>query len=55
MTWLIYSRFAVALVLFYSWVPFVALPIYAVLENMDRRLLEAAQDLGAGGLRPSCG
>ena len=31
--------------------PFVALPIYVVLENMDRRLLEAAQDLGAGRLR----
>ena len=49
--WLIYCWFAVALVLFYSWVPFVALPIYVVLENMDRRLLEAAQDLGAGRLR----
>jgi spermidine/putrescine transport system permease protein len=45
--WLIYSNFAVALVLFYSWIPFVALPIFAVLENMDRRLLEAAEDLGA--------
>jgi spermidine/putrescine transport system permease protein len=50
-TWLIYSWFAVGLVLFYSWVPFVALPIYVVLENMDTRLLEAAQDLGAGRLR----
>jgi len=47
-SWLIYSWFAVALVLFYSWVPFVALPIYVVLENMDHRLLEAALDLGAG-------
>lgn len=45
--WLIYSNFAVVLVLFYSWIPFVALPMFAVLENMDRRLLEAAQDLGA--------
>ena len=27
-SWLIYSCFAVGLVLFYSWVPFVALPIY---------------------------
>jgi spermidine/putrescine transport system permease protein len=50
-TWLIYSWFSVALVLFYTWVPFVALPIYVVLENMDTRLLEAAQDLGAGRLR----
>ncbi len=45
--WLIYSNFAVALVLFYSWIPFVALPIFVVLENMDRRLLEASEDLGA--------
>ena len=46
-SWLIYSTFSVSLVLFYSWIPFVALPIFAVLENMDHRLLEAAQDLGA--------
>jgi spermidine/putrescine transport system permease protein len=45
--WLIYSNFSVTLVLFYSWIPFVALPIFVVLENMDRRLLEAAEDLGA--------
>ena len=50
-SWLIYSWFSVALVLFYTWVPFVALPIYVVLENMDTRLLEAAQDLGAGRLK----
>src|SRR5581483_11131446 len=49
-SWLIYSWFSVALVLFYSWVPFVALPIYVVLENLDTRLLEAAQDLGGGRL-----
>ena len=46
-SWLIYSTFSVSLVLFYSWVPFVALPIFAVLENMDHRLIEAAGDLGA--------
>src|SRR4029079_14668264 len=49
-TWLIYSWFAVGLVLFYSWVPFVALPIYVVLENLDTRLLEAGQDPRAGRL-----
>ena len=47
-SWLIYSKFAVGLVLFYSWVPFVALPIFVVLDNLDRRLLDAAHDLGAG-------
>jgi spermidine/putrescine transport system permease protein len=46
-SWLINTRFSVGLVLFYSWVPFVALPIFVVLENLDRHLLEAAQDLGA--------
>jgi spermidine/putrescine transport system permease protein len=45
--WLIYSKFSVALVLFYAWVPFVALPIFVVLDNLDRRLLDAAHDLGA--------
>src|SRR5436189_3347129 len=44
---LLYSRFAVMLVLTYVWVPFVALPIFVSLESLDRRLLEAACDLGA--------
>src|SRR5881397_2507399 len=44
---LLYSRFAVMLVLAYVWVPFVALPIFVSLESLDRHLLEAACDLGA--------
>jgi spermidine/putrescine transport system permease protein len=47
---LLYSRFAVMLVLGYIWLPFVALPIFVSLENLDRRLLEAASDLGASRL-----
>jgi len=47
---LIYSNFAVGLVLFYAWVPFVALPIFVVLDNLDRSLIAAAHDLGAGRL-----
>jgi spermidine/putrescine transport system permease protein len=47
---LIYSNFSVALVLFYAWVPFVALPIFVVLDNMDRDLVAAAHDLGASRL-----
>ena len=35
------------LVLGYVWLPFVALPIFVSLESLDRRLLEAASDLGA--------
>ena len=43
---LLYSRTAVLITLVYSWVPFVALPIYSALERLDQRLLEAAADLG---------
>src|SRR5262249_17660841 len=44
---LLYSRFAVMLVLGYVWLPFVALPIFVSLDSLDTRLLEAASDLGA--------
>ena len=44
---LLYSQFTVMLVLGYVYIPFVALPIFVSLENLDRRLLEAASDLGA--------
>jgi spermidine/putrescine transport system permease protein len=44
---LLYSRFAVMLVLGYVWLPFVALPIFVALDGLDARLLEAASDLGA--------
>jgi spermidine/putrescine transport system permease protein len=46
-SFLIYSQFTVIIVLLYAWVPFVILPIFIALENMDRRLLEAGNDLGA--------
>jgi spermidine/putrescine transport system permease protein len=46
-SWLLYSQFAVILTLIYVYIPFVALPIFASLEALDRRLLEAASDLGA--------
>ncbi len=49
--WLFYSQFAVYLVLAYVWVPFVALPIFVTLEGLDRALLEASSDLGAGRWR----
>ena len=39
------------LVLGYIWLPFVALPIFVSLESLDRRLLEAATDLGASRLQ----
>ncbi|MGX5218555.1 ABC transporter permease [Pseudomonas segetis] len=48
---LLYNDGAVLLGLVYTYAPFVVLPIYATLEKMDMRLLEAAQDLYAGRLR----
>lgn len=44
---LLYSDFAVLLGQVYGELPFMILPIYVALERLDRRLLEAAQDLGA--------
>jgi len=43
---LLYSQAAVIVTLVYVWIPFVALPIFAALERIDRSLLEAAADLG---------
>ncbi|WP_107328763.1 ABC transporter permease [Metapseudomonas otitidis] len=48
---LLYTDGAVLLGLVYTYAPFVVLPIYATLERMDLRLLEAAQDLYAGRWR----
>lgn len=39
---------AVLLGLVYAYLPFMVLPLYAVLARQDQDLLEAAQDLGAG-------
>ncbi len=38
---------AVLLGLVYAYLPFMVLPLYAVLERQDQRLIEAAQDLGS--------
>jgi len=44
---LLHSRLAVIVTLVYVWLPFVALPIYAALQRINRSLLEAAAILGA--------
>jgi len=44
---LLYSPFAVILMLTHIYTPFVFLPIYASLEHIPRPLVEASQDLGA--------
>jgi spermidine/putrescine transport system permease protein len=51
LSFLLYSRFAVMLVLGYVWLPFVALPIFVTLDTLDQRLLEAASDLYASRLQ----
>ncbi len=44
---LIFTPQAVLMGMFYSYLPFMILPLYAALEKFDTRLKEAAQDLGA--------
>jgi spermidine/putrescine transport system permease protein len=46
---LLYTPTAVLIGLVYGELPFMILPLYASLEKLDRSLLEAAADLGAGG------
>ena len=47
---LMYTDFAIYIGLVYSYLPFMILPLYAILERMDLDLVDAALDLGA---RPS--
>ena len=44
---LLYTNFAIMLGLLYSFLPFMVLPLYASLEKMDFRLVEAGFDLYA--------
>nr|WP_089219988.1 ABC transporter permease [Sphingomonas laterariae] len=48
---LLHNNFAVVLGLVYVNLPFLVLPLYAALDRLDRSLLEASLDLGAGHLR----
>ena len=43
----LYNDTAVLIGMVYSLLPFMVLPIYVSIEQLDRRLLEAASDLGA--------
>jgi spermidine/putrescine transport system permease protein len=44
---LMFSETAVLIGLVHSYLPFMILPLYAVIEKLDHRLIEAARDLGA--------
>lgn len=48
---LMYTETAVLVGMVYSLLPFMILPLYAVLEKLDGKLIEAAKDLGAGRMR----
>ncbi len=48
---LLYTQTAVMIGLVYGELPFMILPLYASLEKLDRSLLEAASDLGAGSVQ----
>lgn len=44
------SYLSVVIGMVYDYLPFMILPIYTVLIKMDKSLIEASHDLGAGGL-----
>ncbi|AQW55142.1 MULTISPECIES: ABC transporter permease [Streptomyces] len=46
-----YGTTAVVIVLAYLWLPYMILPVYAALERLPERMLEASADLGAGTWR----
>jgi ABC-type spermidine/putrescine transport system permease subunit II len=51
LSFLLYGYFAIALVLVYVYLPLAVLPIYAALQGIDPRVLEASRDLGATRLQ----
>lgn len=44
---LLNTTLAIYIVMIYCYIPFMIMPVYASLEKLDRRLLEAAADMGA--------
>ncbi len=51
LTFILYNVNAVVITLTHAWAPFAILPIFVVLEKIDRSLLESATDLGDSPLR----
>jgi spermidine/putrescine transport system permease protein len=49
--YLLYSQWGVILVLLNVYIPFATLPIYSALLNVERDIIDAASDLGAGPFR----
>jgi putrescine transport system permease protein len=51
---MMHTGFSMTVGMVYSYLPFMILPLYAVLVKMDMRLLEAAKDLGATPFEAFC-
>ena len=51
---MLYTEGAVLLGMVYNYLPFMILPIYTCMKKMDRRVVEAAEDLGANPLQVFC-
>jgi spermidine/putrescine transport system permease protein len=47
---LLYSRFALVITLISILLPYAILPIFAALQNVDRDMIRASRDLGAGSI-----
>jgi ABC-type spermidine/putrescine transport system permease subunit I len=50
-SWLSGNSFTVVVALAYGYVPFFIIPLFASLDRIDQRLLEASRDLGVGAVR----
>jgi ABC-type spermidine/putrescine transport system permease subunit I len=50
-SWLSGNPFTVVIALAYGYLPYFIIPLFASLDRIDQRLLEASRDLGVGSLR----
>lgn len=48
---LLYNNFAVIIGMIYMFLPFAVLPMYSSIEKLDKGLIEASKDLGAGPIK----
>lgn len=48
---ILFTKPAVVIGLVYIYLPYTLVPIYAAIEKLDNSILEAAESLGAGGIR----
>jgi len=48
---MINTQGAVVLGMVYNYLPFMVLPLYSIMEKIDKSVVEAAQDLGANGVQ----